>query len=644
MKYIRKYDYIRYFTRPKSHWFVSTKKIEQEIKNKINHLTKKYIEDNDSDLDEEEEKDSYEIYKEEIEIKKFEDLDLNDPKVLEGRIIDEKAKEFIISHENWKGYESIDFSTIKENNEVKFKKTIDLLNKKDKIILFQPVFILKNEKFNVINIPDVIIKNNDEITLIEVKATTLNKKYHYLDLFYQYEIINRCLYQNNLNNLFFSNLYLCFVYPEILNEVGKVSFYLNNKIYKILWYPNADSKTNYFKKVGQKLSYINDYEYYDYLIDFISSGKLKNNITRLNFISSIIKNENDQFSKVLAELYNALNNYKEQELNFSPCTQLKKSTNGIKDIDYWLLLKDLYYFSNKEPFCFSGNLYDYKKLFGDEKTNLYWKNSYFSYQKALKDKSNIDINYHDNLVGKIINSNTKKFLSKIKKNIVYFDFESINLAIRVIPNTSSFFQAVNQVSIIVDDDSNRDLSKSINFVIDPIKGIYKENLKQIIDYLYPNDNFSNYSYIVYNKTFEVSRLREFSDIINEQEYTNKVNKIISNIIDIAELFTINKDEKSNYIVLQKLYGYYSIKKVLPLIEVYDSLSYKESKCKNYKTELNISNGTQAQKMSTLRFFKMIDDKEWVHVEQDLKKYCENDVRAMIAIYKFVNKSINNQLK
>jgi hypothetical protein len=45
----------------------------------------------------------------------------------------------------------------------------------------------------------------------------------------------------------------------------------------------------------------------------------------------------------------------------------------------------------------------------------------------------------------------------------------------------------------------------------------------------------------------------------------------------------------------------------------------------------IHNGTEAQKESTKRFFNIIDDNEWNKIANNLKIYCENDVRAMIAV-------------
>ena len=62
----------------------------------------------------------------------------------------------------------------------------------------------------------------------------------------------------------------------------------------------------------------------------------------------------------------------------------------------------------------------------------------------------------------------------------------------------------------------------------------------------------------------------------------------------------------------------------------NSKAFKQVGCKNYKS-LNVQNGSQAQDKINNRFFGVIDDKKWKAIEKNLKQYCENDVRAMIAL-------------
>jgi hypothetical protein len=55
---------------------------------------------------------------------------------------------------------------------------------------------------------------------------------------------------------------------------------------------------------------------------------------------------------------------------------------------------------------------------------------------------------------------------------------------------------------------------------------------------------------------------------------------------------------------------------------------------DYK-KLNIHNGSEAQNFSSQRFFGRINDEQWLRTVSDLKKYCENDVRAMVAVEYFI---------
>ena len=92
-------------------------------------------------------------------------------------------------------------------------------------------------------------------------------------------------------------------------------------------------------------------------------------------------------------------------------------------------------------------------------------------------------------------------------------------------------------------------------------------------------------------------------LINDSEYTKKADIITNNIVDLADLFTINS-KNNNFIVFKELKGFYSIKKVLPIIENYDSDAFNRAGCKNYHN-LDIQNGAMAQSISTRRFFKII---------------------------------------
>ena len=95
-EYIRKYDYIRYFYRPKDEWFYPTKELENYIHDlMIENITKNQLSNiNDSDFeDNDEPKDGFneneiDVYSFVEELKdEHIDLDNSDPKVFEGNTL-----------------------------------------------------------------------------------------------------------------------------------------------------------------------------------------------------------------------------------------------------------------------------------------------------------------------------------------------------------------------------------------------------------------------------------------------------------------------------------------------------------------------------------------------------------------------------
>ncbi len=203
-------------------------------------------------------------------------------------------------------------------------------------------------------------------------------------------------------------------------------------------------------------------------------------------------------------------------------------------------------------------------------------------------------------------------------------------------------QVVNQVSIITDNNTQPiDTLECNNIVIDP-KIISINDFKYIIDQILKDvvGDVDEYNFVVYNVSFEKSRLNEMKILINEQEYNEKVDKIVKNLFDLANYFDIRKKE---CIYVWSLKGYYSIKKVLDMIMKEQPHIFNLTGCKNYK-QLKIGNGLQAQSASTLRFFDRITTNQWKEKVDDLKIYCENDVRAMIAVEQWIKMMINSQEK
>ena len=223
---------------------------------------------------------------------------------------------------------------------------------------------------------------------------------------------------------------------------------------------------------------------------------------------------------------------------------------------------------------------------------------------------------------------TQALLTSIKNRRVYFDFETINPAIRAFDNTFAFQQILTQCSFIKMVDGEESEIKDL--ICDPLH-LKNTFFIEVVDSLYEVEDCS---YIVYNKTFEIGRLQEIKRILSK-EYAVKIDKICDNIIDLDEIFNPNKE----IILDPRLKGYHSIKKVLKLC---DAEIMQQTQSVLY-SQLQVKNGKQALDLTMLRSFKIIDEIEWLKWSINLKKYCQNDVRAMIAVEKLATQMLNDNL-
>ncbi len=213
----------------------------------------------------------------------------------------------------------------------------------------------------------------------------------------------------------------------------------------------------------------------------------------------------------------------------------------------------------------------------------------------------------------------------LKKNKIYFDFETINPAIRIIDNSLPFAQIVTQCSVIKQRGDSQD-PECVNLIIDPQKmtlGFFR----QIVDALYEPD-VHNHDYVVYNASFEITRLNEIKQYLDDAEYGKKIDAIVDNIYDLADWFNVNS--KDWHIWIAELFGFHSIKNVLAITP---KRFLDETKTKSYKS-LNVQHGYKAQTLTHLRALGAVSDREWAGLSKDLQEYCENDVRAMIAVERF----------
>lgn len=644
-KYIGKYDYIGYYTEQKEMWFHSTAEVVAGIKSKVNIDNISYDDENEGNNFSDNEFDVLSYYREELENNK--NVDKNDPRIIEGKIIDKKTKQFIINE--FKNIKFVDLES-KEyrgiNMEDLYQITLDLINNYDEIILFQPVFI----KGNMITKCDAIVKKDNIINLIETKATSSTKLHHYLDILYQKNVIEDHPY----NKQYTFKYFLCIVkFEKQLKDnvsfeitpyfnISKSSPQLDSK--KEIYYSSSENiiEAKSLLKTGRWFKQPNTNDIYPVSFDKILRSdffelherqKVSNRSRAIEKMDLFLE-LNNNFDNVINELFEHKIKIKKDNsipINFKP----SPNDNGdFKKSKFWVELKEIYKNEGYEIFKYSGNVANQKK----EALELIQSTG----KKKLVEEDILGTEgktkemYIDCYIKKkdIINRTNSKNLLNIKKNkSVYFDFETINTSIRSFDNTLPFSQIITQCSIIKS--SKKDIKDwdCNNLVVDP-RFITIEWFKNVVDSIYDG---SNCSYVVYNKNFEKSRLKELKDYINDKSYSNKIDIINQNLYDLADFFI----PSNNNIILEELYGFYSIKKVLALIEKEKPEIFTLCKCKDYK-KLEIKNGSICQQETTKRFFNILTEDEWKKLEIDLKIYCENDVRAMIAVEMYIKELLERK--
>lgn len=669
--YVNKYDYIHYYTRCSEVAFLSNFKIEQLIDEQLKQY-QKYLKNKD-DLSEDETddltididaQDAYCIYRETIfdnHIDKQVNRNKN-PKtavaIVEGRQISALAKEFLIKQYNPDvviDYDDKKYEHLQTDDELAFIQTktdlTNLLNSHQSFILFQPTFINEtSEHVKFVTKCDCLVYlNKNQCYLIQIRGTSSSRLIHYLDLLYQHYALK------NFQELKITNYYLClakycravkntipFIIDPYINFAKSAPIILKDKL------PTNEADLIALRqryKLGKDKLLINDllannlkfnelYEVYK------SNGCSNKNATLfatmlLNKCNELNTTLNNSFNEVINNLSKQKEraNFAPKILKLLPCANCKsKYQNCI----YWTkckeLFKDKYLAGQKQyyPFLFAGSVFErflQFKAYEEMNTNHSSRiNSQYikpEYQCFLDGKSNIN--------AEALKDWWAKLQSKPKK--VYFTLATLNTAIRCLDNTFPFNQVVVQCSISkIIDDSNEPIEE--NLIVDP-QQINLGWLKQVINHLYESDDCW---YVVYNKSFEVNRLQEIAQLLNDEEMNKKITGICNNLFELSAFFT--KNPKA--VLLEPLHGYYSLQAFVSWLA-----TIKQNQSKKTKWQ-KIINSSQANVMFANRFFKQINDAEWNSECIDkLQQYGAFYLHIMQAIEQYLNKLItdlNTQIK
>lgn len=230
-----------------------------------------------------------------------------------------------------------------------------------------------------------------------------------------------------------------------------------------------------------------------------------------------------------------------------------------------------------------------------------------------------------------------KGLNELKYPVYYLDFEAYPKAIPTKVNESPYTQSVFQFSIHVANESDTEISISENhheFIANPHRDERELLIKKLIDVLDNTDS----SIVVYNKTFEKSRLEEMQDVF--PKYKKEISRIINRLFDLLDVVKMNKnfymqlgfdkeDLESYNLYHPDLGGSYSLKKVIKLFvpDAYENLEIKDgvSAYKAYD-KMNDSAAVDAE-----------------NIKNNLLLYCRQDTYSMYQIIKGINKLIAGEI-
>lgn len=199
----------------------------------------------------------------------------------------------------------------------------------------------------------------------------------------------------------------------------------------------------------------------------------------------------------------------------------------------------------------------------------------------------------------------KEFLSTIKYPVYFMDFETFMPAVPLFDNSRPYQQIPFQYSLHYKKKSDSETVHQ-EFLADANGDPRKKFIIKLL-----NDTRDDGAILVYNKSFEITRLKEISK--DFPEYAVEIEERISRIIDLMIPF------QKRYYYKPEMKGSYSIKKVLPALipELkYDELEIKEG-------------GTASTAFESLYYES--DLFRIAEIRTNLLNYCKMDTQAMVEI-------------
>ncbi|MGI6710243.1 MAG: DUF2779 domain-containing protein [Bacilli bacterium] len=439
-------------------------------------------------------------------------------------------------------------------------------------------------------------------------------------------------------------------------DSGKESLFIYNHLDVLVFNPNF-IQTKHVEKLFNKLGDIGMYIYdcaitYYYLKNDLKykDKKVKFYLAVLNsdyvYDGSLINKENKDFKKVidyiditsiLEEYYPTIFKEKELLVNNLKLKEIPKLVYGKK---CGFKGQECKFF----PVCWEklkgrGSILEYFRVTASSKIDLYEKLN--NEETSLLDVEDINLTPNQLIQKEVFISGSvhmnkekiSKAISLIKHPIYYLDFETFASPLPRFIGEKPYAQSLFQYSLHVEKTPFKcDFDKDhYEYLVKDAKDYRRELIEKLIKDI---DLKKGGSVIVYNASFESTRLKEMALIF--PEYEKEINKIRDSLFDLQNLLkaksslyeALGYDEeeaKINPYYHNDLAGSYSIKKVLP---IFSNLTY---------SSLDIKNGGEA--IIAYAMLARLEKEDREILRSNLIKYCKQDTWAMVLILHNIIKEI-----
>ena len=205
----------------------------------------------------------------------------------------------------------------------------------------------------------------------------------------------------------------------------------------------------------------------------------------------------------------------------------------------------------------------------------------------------------------------EKFLSDLDYPLFFMDFETFQPAVPLYDNSKPYQQIPFQYSIHLKEKKDGEL-KHFEFLAEPGEDPRVKFIEGLL-----NDAKGKGDIVVYNKSFEITRLKEIAR--DFPEYSDEIEKLILRIKDLMIPF------QRKYYYAPEMKGSYSIKAVLP--SLVPELSYDE---------LEINEGG----LASITFESLQTETDMIifaETREQLLEYCKLDTLAMVKILEKLEK-------